>query len=112
MIIVANKRDNNGKLPGIVIPIYRGQSVLGNPFRMNSSDDQERDRVCDRYKTWLDEQIAKKDISVCSALNHIYSLVKERNPVYLVCFCAPKRCHGDYIKKIIEDQLRKRGYQC
>ncbi len=25
--------------------------------------------------------------------------------VYLICFCAPALCHGDNIKKIIEEKL-------
>lgn len=113
MLIVANMRDNNGKLPGVVIEIYRGKSVLGNPFVMKHGVEEHlRNEVCDKYEVWLNNQIAVKNFQVCNELNRIYAMARDGKDVYLMCWCAPKRCHGDYIKKIIEDQLRKRGYPC
>jgi hypothetical protein len=110
MLIVANMRDN-GKLPGVVIEIHRGKSVLGNPFVMKHGvEEYLRDKVCDKYEDWLDAKVREKDVAVCAELNRIYSYAKTGVDVYLMCYCAPKRCHGDYIKKIIEYHLRKRGY--
>lgn len=103
MIIVANMRDS---VPGVVIPIYRGKSALGNPFVMKH--EHRRDEVCDKYKDWLDRKIAEKDSAVCHELNMIYRLARDGCDVYLMCWCAPKRCHGDYIKSLIEEKLLRR----
>ncbi len=31
--------------------------------------------------------------------------LSQKHDVYLVCFCAPKSCHGDVIKEIIEKDI-------
>lgn len=45
-----------------------------------------------------------KDKKICDELNKIWKLAKNEN-VNLVCFCKPKDCHGDIIKKLIESKL-------
>ena len=75
--------------------ICRGRSPLGNPFIMKAESD--RDRVCDKYKTWLWQQIKEENKKVINELNRLLKLAQE-DELNLVCFCVPKRCHGDTIK--------------
>lgn len=93
--------------------IYIGRgSSLGNPFT-NIKDRQtkaefvvdSREESIQRYESFLREKINSKDENISKELNHIYRLVKSGFDVNLVCFCAPKPCHGDIIKKIIEEKL-------
>lgn len=66
--------------------IYIGRpSVFGNPFTI--SKDGTRDEVIDRYDVWLIEKL--KDVSFRAALKQLAQAPG------LVCFCSPKRCHGD-----------------
>ena len=60
----------------------------GNPFTMH--DESERDYVCDKYLEWLRLQ-RKLDF------RELY------NAKRLGCWCAPKRCHADILKQIIEE---------
>lgn len=60
--------------------IGRG-SPHGNPFRIGLDGD--RDAVCDRFER---EVLPTLDVSILRGLD-------------LVCFCKPKRCHGDSILK-------------
>jgi hypothetical protein len=84
--------------------IYIGRgSPLGNPFVMSS--EIERDHVCDLYEDWLKARIEERDPKVIDALNHI-AIKSRKEDVTLGCFCAPKRCHGDTIKRVIEDKLK------
>jgi hypothetical protein len=103
MITVINKR-NATPSNGIVVYIGRG-SPLGNPFPMKNNSIQERNRVCDEYEQWLNNHITSKTPSVCTELNRIYTLSKDNN-IYLQCYCAPLRCHGDYIKKVINNKAK------
>jgi hypothetical protein len=62
--------------------VYIGRGTpYGNPFPINAS--QDRDAVCDKFES-----------EVLPTLD-----VEELRGKDLICFCAPKRCHGDAILK-------------
>lgn len=69
--------------PADAVYIGRG-SPWGNPFLIGK--DGTRDQVCDRFE---------RDILPTLNLDRL----KGRD---LVCYCAPLRCHGDAILKILE----------
>lgn len=81
-----------------IIYIGRG-SIYGNPFFIGR--DGTRSEVIDKYG----DRVAKA-FNDQSALSHaIYDLenrVANGEDLELVCFCAPKACHGDVIKSAIE----------
>jgi hypothetical protein len=62
----------------------------GNPFVMHN--ETQRDLVCDQYKTWLDKQLQLK----------ILKLDDLKHAKRLGCHCHDKRCHGDYLKELLE----------
>jgi leucyl-tRNA synthetase len=62
----------------------------GNPFVMYH--EEQRNSVCESYKTWLDLQLKSKSLN----------LQDLKNAKRLGCHCKPKRCHGDYLKELIE----------
>jgi hypothetical protein len=63
------------------------------------------------YKEWLDNQIAWGNPDVVSELNRIGEMMLDESeqPVGLVCFCAPKACHGDVIKRVIERAIKEQN---
>lgn len=82
--------------------VYIGRpSPLGNPFVMKN--EAERDRVCDAYEAWFEAQVKLKTPEVMQELRKLYKLSKQGH-VVLGCYCAPKRCHGDTIKRWLEEQ--------
>lgn len=102
MITVQNKRQG-----GKGIYIGRGNkhnagSVLGNPFKMKHEGD--RDRVVEAYRVWLENHMNKED-EVKQEIHRIAAKVKAGRSVNLVCWCAPKRCHGDVIKEAVAGLL-------
>lgn len=90
--------------------VYIGRgSVLGNPFThldLNGTKAQvkceTREEAIDSYEKYLRSKISEKDQAVCDELNRIY-LQSKKGEVNLVCFCTPKTCHGDIIKKVVEE---------
>jgi hypothetical protein len=62
----------------------------GNPFPMIDSSLEERNRVCGAYKVWFENQTYLKISDLANAKR-------------LGCWCAPLRCHGDYLAKRIEE---------
>ena len=96
-ITVLNKRNLSDPLPGVA-RVYVGRpSLLGNPFPMRK--ESERNQVCDQYLDWLRTQY-KENPAVRAKLHWLAGLAK-RQPVELVCYCAPLRCHADSIKAAV-----------
>lgn len=74
--------------------IYIGRGTAwGNPFIANERTDQARDRVCDQF-----EQYAKW------RLNMEPDWLDRLRGHDLVCSCAPKRCHGDTLVRLANEE--------
>jgi hypothetical protein len=92
--------------------VYVGRgSALGNPYTHRSGTKalficSTREVAIDLCRDWLLTQVQEKNPAVCAALNDIYRMAKTGD-VNLVCYCAPKACHGDVIKALIEAKLKK-----
>ena len=98
-ITVVNRHHPEHTYPhGETIYIGRG-SPLGNPYPLG--DYLTREHCIQDYEIYLKERILMRDSNIMAALKAIHSAAQD-HPVNLQCFCAPKKCHGDSIKKLIE----------
>ncbi len=83
--------------------IYCGRgSALGNVFHITPT--KTRDDVCDEYEDWFPAMIdypSRKAVEMRSQISKILKAA-ETGDVHLQCFCAPKRCHVETIKKYVE----------
>ena len=94
--------------------IGRGKgSVLGNPYtsRVLKNTKAEfqvetNEEAVAKYEEYILKKIEEKDEAICNELNRIYKIAKT-DDVNLVCFCKPKPCHGDVIKRIIDEKIPK-----
>lgn len=85
--------------------VYIGRgSALGNPFTSirdrNTKAEFISDAPIEDFEIYLEQKIAEKDKKICDELNRIYKM----DEVNLLCFCKPKKCHGDIIKEVIESR--------
>jgi hypothetical protein len=81
--------------------IYIGRgSPLGNPYPI--TEEQPRDYVIDKYEKYLIDRIINKDYIIINAINNL------NKDSTLICFCSPKRCHGEIIEKIY-NELKEKG---
>ncbi len=83
MCRVLNK--HHAGVPAGAIYIGRG-SKWGNPFRIGPDGD--RETVIVRHAAWLREQ------------HHLLRALDELRGKDLVCFCAPRACHGDLLRRL------------
>lgn len=74
-------------------------SILGNPFYM--AIEAQRDEVCDKYEVYFEEQFRLNE-QFKEELRRLYKLHKQYGVLELYCWCAPKRCHAETIKKFLE----------
>jgi hypothetical protein len=72
-------------VPVDAVYIGRG-SKWGNPFKIGR--DGERVAVIAKYERWLAEQ------------HHLLRALDELSGRDLVCFCAPRSCHGDLLLRL------------
>lgn len=79
------------------------RTPVGNPFIMSS--EKYRDYVCDQYQEWFDNAINEMLPSgrLVRYLEKIREAYNNFNKVRLFCWCTPKRCHGETIKKWLEN---------
>ena len=89
--------------------VYCGRgSALGNPFKMEDKSDEQRNIVCEQYKTYFNQKVlVQRDQSMLRQLSKIYKFIQTNGDVKLGCFCAPKRCHCETIKQYIEETYLK-----
>lgn len=106
MISIVNRRYNTPKYPWEVM-IDR-TTPLGNPFPMNSTKDrvEERERVCDLYEAYFHEKVTSDPVFKAH-VDVLINLYREYGKLTLVCWCSPFRCHGETIKRYIEEICKK-----
>lgn len=102
----------NGKVVGFdgKDKIYIGRrsygkkgSVLENKFIIGK--DGNRNEVVEKYRRWLWTEFNKEG-EVYNELVRIARKVKNGKKVDLVCWCAPKGCHGDVIRNCIKWMIK------
>lgn len=97
IINVRNKRNYKG--PGA----YIGRpSPLGNPFPERKYG---REKAIKLYKDWL-LRVGLKNPVVCQAFDELVAKAKKEE-LNLICWCAPKACHGDVLAALIHEELHK-----
>ena len=86
---VYNKKIDKG-IPEDAVYIGR-PSIWGNPWFM--LDESKRNTVCDRFERHVAENAEFRRM--------IQIQLKGKD---LVCYCAPRRCHGDTILRIANEE--------
>lgn len=92
-------RKSSGSGPGC-----KPAHALGNPFGVKPHGPYTREESIAKYEVWLEAKILRHDNAVCGALNTIWKAAQQGR-VELECFCVPKACHGDVVKRLIEEKL-------
>jgi hypothetical protein len=100
MIRIVNLRFYKPNESEVMIRVDRA-SVVGNPFYAKSEAD--RDAVCDKYEEYFKSQM-QSNSKFQNYVNRIIEIARKEN-VALACWCAPKRCHSETIKRYVESKL-------
>lgn len=68
-----------------------GDTKFGNPFRVGR--DGTRDQVIELYRRWLWDEIKAGRIT--------RGELRALAPYDVCCHCAPRRCHGEIIRRAV-----------
>jgi len=83
------------------------QSPLANPFRISGTCT--REEAVASYDNWLLLALAERKQPVIDEMNRLYKLAKTGDLV-LACYCKPLACHGDVIKRLLDNKLLENGH--
>jgi hypothetical protein len=97
--VIKNCREYDG--PGVYIG--RG-SPLGNPYPICGL--VTREYAITLYYVWLRDTY-KRDNMVRKAINDLLSRYIRGEEIVLICYCAPKSCHGDEIARFVKELAEK-----
>lgn len=99
----------NGYKEGFDIGIYIGRggkgkanSPFANPYTVK---DYGRELCLKKYAEWLDKKLKDKNSPQRVQFDTMINLLREGHDIKLVCFCAPKPCHGDILKNRLEENI-------
>lgn len=99
-------------------PIYRGGSILGNPYTDKPVNKTlaiyhvaNRDEAIKRYDSYFDTMYGTNE-AFTELIDEIYEKYKSGEDVYLECYCGigengHKNCHGEVIKEKLQKRLIK-----
>jgi hypothetical protein len=83
------------------------RSPLHNPYPL--PNEAQREACIARYLLYLRRELKAENAAINAELDRLVALASE-GPIKLVCYCAPRPCHGDIIKEMIEDELDNMTY--
>lgn len=66
----------------------------------------ERGAALARYRTWLAHQMRLENSPARAEIWRLVELARTGD-VTLLCWCAPLPCHGDVVKQVVEDCIRR-----
>ena len=72
------------------------QTPLGNPY---PEKEHGRDGCIALYRDWLNVQLADPDSTASIQFASIQQRLMQGESIALMCWCAPKACHGDVIRE-------------
>ncbi len=112
-IIVYNRKDEDYSSNPNNYPIYRGGSILGNPYTdkpigrtMALYHVRTREEAIQRYSSYFDTMY-NGNPEFKAIIDEIYEKYKSGEDVYLECYCKPLPCHGDIIAEKLKRRLLK-----
>lgn len=117
-IIVYNRKDEDYSMHPNNYPIYRGGSLLGNPYTDQPLKGslaiyrvRNRDEAIDRYESYFDLQY-ETNVQFRYVIDEMYAKYKNGEDIYLECYCGvgdgvKKNCHGEVIAEKLQKRLIK-----
>jgi len=91
----------------------KGGNILGNPYSHLPENKcsaifkcRDREEAIEKYNEYFDIMY-DHNIEFTKIIDEIYEKYKNCEDVTLACHCKPLACHGDVIKKKLEERLFK-----
>lgn len=107
MIVIKNLNKEKPTKPYQVRVDASSGSPLGNPFHYMISTEGETSRnyCIDKYREWLKDQMDTNPRVLEAVLKLVDIYYDNGNKLELFCWCAPKRCHAEEVRAVVQKQI-------
>ena len=122
MIYVYNRNVEDFSVMDNNYPIYRGVSILGNPYThlpvkgtKAMFQCKTREEAIEKYDKYFDIMYGN-NIEFTKIIDEMYEKYKNGEDIYLECYCGKgengeKKCHGEVIAKKLQEMFIKEKYK-
>ena len=117
MIYVYNRNVEDFSVMDNNYPIYRGVSILGNPYThlpvkgtKAMFQCKTREEAIEKYDKYFDIMYGN-NIEFTKIIDEMYEKYKNGEDIYLECYCKPQSCHGEVIAEKLQKRLIKEKYE-
>lgn len=122
MIYVYNRNVEDFSVMDNNYPIYRGASILGNPYThlpvkgtKAMFQCKTREEAIEKYDKYFDIMYGN-NIEFTKIIDEMYEKYKNGEDIYLECYCGKgkngeKKCHGEVIEEKLQKRLIKEKYE-
>ena len=122
MIYVYNRNVEDFSVMDNNYPIYRGVSILGNPYTHLPVKGTKamfkcktREEAIEKYDKYFDIMYGN-NIEFTKIIDEMYEKYKNGEDIYLECYCGKgengeKKCHGEVIAKKLQEMFIKEKYK-
>ena len=117
MIYVYNRNVEDFSVMDNNYPIYRGVSILGNPYThlpvkgtKAMFQCKTREEAIEKYDKYFDIMYGN-NIEFTKIIDEMYEKYKNGEDIYLECYCKPQSCHGEVIAEKLQKRLIKEKYK-
>ena len=117
MIYVYNREKEDYSMLDNNYPIYRGVSILGNPYTHLPLKDTKamfqcktREEAIEKYDEYFDIMYGN-NIEFTKIIDEMYEKYKNGEDLFLECYCKPQPCHGDIIAKKLQEMFIKEKFK-
>lgn len=117
MIYVYNRNVESFSVMDNNYPIYRGASILGNPYTHLPVKDTKamfqcktREEAIEKYDKYFDLMYGR-NVEFTKVIDEMYQKYKNGEDIFLECYCKPEPCHGDIIAKKLQEMSIKEKYK-
>ena len=117
MIYVYNREKEDYSMLDNNYPIYRGVSILGNPYTHLPVKDTKamfqcktREEAIEKYDKYFDIMYGN-NIEFTKIIDEMYEKYKNGEDLFLECYCKPQPCHGDIIAKKLQEMFIKEKFK-
>ena len=117
MIYVYNREKEDYSMLDNNYPIYRGASILGNPYTHLPVKDTKamyqcktREEAIEKYDKYFDIMYGG-NAEFTRVVDEMYEKYKNGENLFLECYCKPQPCHGDIIAKKLQERFIREKFR-
>ena len=117
MIYVYNRNVESFSVMENNYPIYRGASILGNPYTHLPVKDTKamyqcktREEAIEKYDKYFDIMYGG-NAEFTRVVDEMYEKYKNGENLFLECYCKPQPCHGDIIAKKLQERFIREKFR-